>query len=160
MLKKITTGIIVLALTLGFGFQTLGADDVLASDSIEVTLHVDAIQRVKVLDPPVAQFEYPWDGAAEGEPLIVEDAGSLRVKSNAGWALKVNNISTPNFEVFVRRTDKERSNWKSVSGSGNYFYGSAGSFEVQFDMKVLPAERGHSSGSIVRIPLSYTIEQN
>ena len=159
MLKKITTGIIVLALTLGFGFQTLGADDVLASDSIEVTIHVDVIQKVKVLDPPVAQFEYPWDGAAEGEPLIIEDAGSLRVKSNAGWALKVNSFSATNFHVFVRRQDKERANWKDAS-AGSYFYGTAGSSRVKFDMKVLPAVTVSSTRSTVRIPLRYTIEQN
>lgn len=161
MLRKITTLLLSILFIVGIGFHGVKAGDTLASDSIKVTVHVGVMQEIEVIDPPAVEFEYPWDGASENEALIVEEAGTLKVKSNASWALKLQNSFAPNFEVFVRRHDNEKGEWKQVTGSRGNFYGESGSTKLKFDMKVLPSNTSttSSAGSRVKIQLSTTLEQ-
>ena len=169
MTKKLSVLILCFLLVTGLGYGAMGSDNTLASDTIKVKVTIPVIQRVEVLNPAVVEFEYPWDGAEEGDPLIVEDAGALKIKSNADWALQLNSFSNGSFSVLVRRAGDYDSSWQPVSGSRGYFYGKSGREEVGFDLKIKPPEgavQGTTTGgsdlnqTSRRIQLSYTLEQN
>lgn len=164
MSKNLIISLLLALLVFGMGFHALGGNDTLASDSIDVTVKVAVMQKVEVLENPKVEFDYPWDGASEGEPLIVKNAGTLMVKSNADWGLQLQSFSNLNFNVYVRRGDKRNSDWQPVSSSTGYFSGSHGTEEIGFDLKIKPprtttlnSTEGQTKG---RVELSYTMEQN
>ena len=169
MTKKLSILILCFLLVTGLGYGAMGSDNTLASDTIKVKVTVPVIQRVEVVKPTVVEFDYPWDGANNGDPLVVENAGALKVKSNADWALQLDSFSSGNFEVLARRAEDKSSNWRPVSGHNSYFYGESGSKMVEFDLKILPIEgvvEGETAGdsdpkkATHRVQLSYTLEQN
>ncbi|MBS3766291.1 hypothetical protein KGY71_07200 [Candidatus Bipolaricaulota bacterium] len=169
MVEKLNVAIASILLLIAFNLPVFGSENALASDTIKVKITVPVIQKVEIVNPAVVEFEYPWEGAEDGNPLVIENAGALRVKSNADWALKLDNLSTGTLEVLVRRTDDDNSDWRPVSGSSGYFYGEQGREKVGFDLKIKPPEGAVQSttagGSDLnqttrRVQLSYTLEQN
>jgi len=169
MTRKFSVLILCFLLVTVLGYGAMGSDNTLASDTIKVKVTVPVIQRVEIVKPTVVEFEYPWDGAKEGDPLVVQNAGALKVKSNADWALQLDNYSKHNFKVLVRRAGDRDSSWRSVSGSDGYFYGKSGSNKVEFDLKIIPPrgaaqtetiEGSSLEKSTERVQLSYTLQQN
>jgi len=59
---------------------------------VKVNIKISVMQRLEVVKPVAITFKYPWAGAENGTPLLIEDAGSIEVNSNVDWVLNPGHI--------------------------------------------------------------------
>lgn len=128
----------------------------LAKAELRVTLTIPMMQRLTVLEPAEVVFAYPQDGQA----LTFTDIGTIRVQSNADWALTVGAIADASLDVEVRPAGDSFARWQSVHGQGGVYVGPQGSRDISWDIRVvgnrLVASNASKEG---RVQLLFTLGQ-
>ena len=98
--------------------------------------------------------------SARWTSLNLTDIGTIRVQSNADWALTVGAIADASLDVEVRPAGDSFARWQSVHGQGGVYVGPQGSRDISWDIKVvgnrLVASNASKEG---RVQLLFTLGQ-
>ncbi|MFW6281052.1 MAG: hypothetical protein ACOC2I_04270 [Halanaerobium sp.] len=160
-MKRKVMGILVLSvLFIIFSLNSVGAENRLASDSIKVRVTIPVMQEMKVVEPVVINdLDSLFDNKEAGDSVIIENAGAIRVDSNANWRLEVNNLaSVSNYDIYFRVKGENR--WQKVSGRTGSINGENGSRLLNFDIKVVSRNGSDLENINERVEFSYTLAQN
>ena len=160
MTKKITLLLIFALMVVGISGNAVEASDVLAEESIEVRVNIPVMQQMNVIEPAVIEYDFSEADVNNGEAIVVEEAGVFEVKSNADWSLKLDNFTSGNLDVMVRRSDDHNASWQTVDAVNGYINGSNGTEKVAIDVKVVPGAGATAEAVSGQVELGYTLAQN
>mgnify|MGYP006309227221 CR=1 FL=1 len=149
--------VVMLVMVLSLAGNVAKADNS-AQDSVKVRVTIPVMQKMKVINPITVPANLGSD-LKSGKPVVINEAGTIKVMSNTSWTLKVD---TP-VNVYLRRSNKEGAEWKLASSRNSKFYGDQGRINVSFDIKIKPTHLGNYTSnqkSNFQIPFSYTLTQN
>ena len=162
-MKKIMVILMLVMVVIGFNAEAINASGELASETIKVRVNIPVMQEMEVLDPVVVDINSLFAENDEDE-IIIKEAGTVRVRSNASWTLQVSNMETAENKVLVRRTGQTDSDWRPVSNSRGIFTGSHGTELVSFDLKIVETDNSvnsqNSYSSDNRVVFDYMLVQN
>lgn len=136
ILRQISKALVVaLVLIALLGFTGVSTARVLDTAEIKVRIHVPVIQQLEVIEPVAVSFTYPWTGAEDGQPLIIQNVGDVRVRSNADWALTMDSMATSGFRVYVRPSGDRFARWIPANGMTS-ISGPQGVSNLSWDVKI------------------------
>lgn len=160
MKKKIMIILLMSLLVIVFNCYIVGASNKLGSETVEVRVNIPVVQKLEIIDSLfVNNLESLFEYKGEGESVIIENAGSVRVKSNSNWTLELNNmVATSNYDVLVRLNGS--SDWQNVSNGTGYFSGENGNQLLNFDLKIIANSVADSQNTLNRVELGYTLGCN
>jgi hypothetical protein len=142
MFKKNLT-LIMIVILLILGSISTGFAEQPDQTRIKVNIKVSVMQRLEVVEPVAITFKYPWAGAENGTPLLIEDAGSVEVNSNVDWVLNVNALSNHDYNIYVRPAGKAYAPWLEVGSLPRSYSGSWGIHVISWDIKIEPVNLSH-----------------
>ncbi len=162
-MKKIMIILMLVMAVIGLTAQTINAGGELASETIQVRVNIPVMQGMDVVNPVVVDINSAFAETDQNE-VIIKEAGTVRVQSNADWSLQVSNIEATDSKVLVRRTGQTDRDWQPVSNSKAVFNGSNGDVLVSFDLKIVETETNPNSrdnlSSNNRVVFDYMLVQN
>ncbi len=137
MRRNITIILVITLLLIGVS-ENLLASRKLAQDTIEVRIRIPSVQKLEVVDTVVIDdVSDEFKNSEDGQAVIIENAGTVRVLSNSDWRLEFNNIAlSNNYDVLVRLAGS--SNWQNVTQGTGSVNGSNGSQLINYDLKIVP----------------------
>ncbi len=142
-------------------FLTLAWGNVIRAEtmvekSIEARLFIPPYQELSVIEPIRIDDPKIWAEANLGEPLIFKNTGQVKVYSNTGWVLNVQNKTAEGLQVFIR--PKGEVKWEILNGGSVSFSGSHGKKFLSWDIKIIiPPES--DLGEIQGLALKETLFQ-
>jgi hypothetical protein len=90
------------------------------------------------------------------EPVIIKNAGKIRVNSNAFWRLKLINTSLPeNFDVKIKVEGSDV--WQDVSRNSINVSGEYGDYLLNFDLKLISNDRENKNLENKSINFNYSL---
>jgi len=157
-MKKILVVLIMVMVVIGFNAEVINAEGELASKTIRVRVNIPVMQEMEVIRPVVVNTNEIFAGN-DSNQVVIKEAGSVRVRSNASWRLQVSNRSFTGNQVMVRQTGQSDSDWQPLADGRGIFSGSHGTEVISFDLKILETE-GKRVSSNDRIVFDYMLVQN
>ncbi|SRR6056297_505078 len=156
MNKKVTVILLTALLLISFN---VNASEELASETIKVIVNIDAFQEMEVIKPiRIENINNEFKNKSLDEPVIIENAGKIRVKSNAHWRLELNNTILQNgYDLKIKVGGS--SVWKDVSRGATYISGENGDHLLSFDLKVIPNSNEMIKTEDTSINFNYTLVQ-
>ena len=137
MIKKgFVTVLAFLLVFLALNFSNIVEARKLSSDTLEIIGNVSPFQQITVIQPVVVKFSYPWIGSEQGQALVLNDIGSLLVKSNSDWALSIGVPENHGFGISIRPANNRLAQWVPISGPTTVCKGRQGSTILSWDVKV------------------------
>jgi len=160
MRKKIMLILLMSLLVIVFNSFMVGASNKIGSETVEVRVNIPVVQKLEIIDSLfVDSIEEFFEYKEDGESVVIENAGSVRVKSNSNWTLELNNMTAAsNYDVLVRVNGS--SDWKNVSNGTGYFSGKNGSQLLKFDLKIIAKSVADFQNTLKRVEIGYTLACN
>lgn len=138
MYKKGLTILLMVILFVGFNLSTAGAGKELASEEIKVIVNIPAHQELEVINPIEIENDSMLDTSENGESVVINDVGKIRVRSNTSWKLQLDSIDkNPNYNIWIKESGE--SEWQVVSSRPS-FTGEKGNRVLKFDLKIVSNE--------------------
>ncbi|MGM0438344.1 MAG: hypothetical protein ACQEQD_08730 [Bacillota bacterium] len=136
-MKKIIT-IFIMTMLILFSMYSISLAEELESEEVKVKIKIPVMQKLNIIEAPVVSFDYPWKGAKDGQPLIIEEVAQVEIISNADWALNVNDLDQSKFNLYIRKSKENFAKWKALNNSGTIFRGENGKEVLSWDIKIEP----------------------
>ena len=158
MKKIFSISIMIMLILVSMNLISLAEE--LDSAEVKVKVKIPVMQKLNIIEAPEITFDYPWEGAQEGQALIIEEVGKAEIISNAGWSINVNNLVQSGFKISIRNSKERFGQWKSLGGSGTSFTGEHGKQVLSWDIKIEPPIRSATSlsnKSSNQVQLSFTL---
>ncbi|MFW6301705.1 MAG: hypothetical protein ACOC1W_04190, partial [Bacillota bacterium] len=86
-MKKILVVLVMILAVIGFNAEVINADGELASETVKVRVNIPVMQEMEVVEPVVVNANRIF-AENDSNQVVIEEAGSVRVKSNADWTLQ------------------------------------------------------------------------
>lgn len=128
--------IFIMILVMLFSMHSISLAEEMDSVEVKVNIKIPVMQKLNIIEAPVVVFDYPWEGAKDGQALIIEEVGKIEIISNSDWAMKVNDLVQSGFNVYIRKTREDFAQWKPLNGSGTTFRGENGKEVLSWDIKI------------------------
>ncbi len=156
MNKKLTVVILTVLLLLSLN---VNASEKIVSKTVKVIAYIPAFQEMEVVEPIyIENINDELQDKSLSEPVIIRQAGKIRVRSNSHWSLELTNITLPeNFEIKIK--ESESSVWKDVSGGATNISGENGDHLLSFDLKIISNGNDNLSSANKSINFNYTLVQ-
>ena len=156
MNKKLTVVILTVLLLLSLN---VNASEKIVSKTVKVIAYIPAFQEMEVVEPIyIENINDELQDKSFKEPVIIRQAGKIRVKSNSHWSLELTNVTLPeNFELKIKESGS--SVWKDVSREATNISGENGDYLLSFDLKIIPNGNDNLSSANKSINFNYTLVQ-
>lgn len=156
MNKKLTVVILAVLLLLSLN---VNASEKIVSKTVKVIAYIPAFQEMEVVKPIyIENINDELQDESLNEPVIIRQAGKIRVKSNSHWRLEL--ISTTLLENYnIKIKESASSVWKDVSEGKTNISGENGNHLLKFDLKLIPKEDGKSGLEHKSINFNYNLVQ-
>ena len=161
MRKFLILMLVIFSVAFMFSSNNAQAD---VRETIEVNIRVPVMQKIQVINPLRVNLSKYRTSIESGQPVIIRNAGKIRVLSNSDWTLQVNKYFNKNLRVFIRRSNNPRAKWQYLSKRGSAFSGEQGKRDINFDIKVVAPKKINenqiSSLNNKQIQMSFTLTGN
>ena len=161
MKEKLTIFIMIMFML--FSMYSISLAEELDSVEVKVNLKIPVMQKLSIIEEPVIAFDYPWEGAKDGQALIIEDVGKIEIISNADWAMNVNSIVQNKFNIYIRKSKEDFAQWKAINSSETIFRGENGKEVISWDIKI-EAAKEETTNSLAKtskqIQLGFTLTKS
>ncbi|MFN2341387.1 MAG: hypothetical protein ABR547_08975 [Halanaerobium sp.] len=157
-MKRKVMFILVLSLFfIAFGLNSVGAENKVVSESIKVRVTIPIMQKMEVVKAvDIHNLGSLFNDQEAGDSVIIEDAGAIRVDSNANWRLEVNNIvPVSNYDILFRIEGDNR--WQNLSKSSGFVNGEYGSHLFNFDIKIVSRNGSVTENLNQKVEFGYTL---
>jgi len=159
MNKKLIGIISTVILLLSLSLTTVSASEELANKTIKVVAHIPVFQEMEVIKPLYLEdVNREFMDKNLKEPVIIKNAGTVRVRSNTHWKLMLKNITS--LEDYVIKVKVNGgSEWKNVSNGATHITGENGNHLLNFDLKFIAREKENIMPKKASINFDYTLVQ-
>lgn len=135
MRKTLLIVFVIVLLIIGVNGNLL-ASRKLTEKTMGVRITIPSVQKLEVIDDiRIDNVRAELENRENGQPVIIENASTVRVSSNDDWRLEFHNTAADSsYDVFVRADDG--SGWQNVSQETGSIGGTNGSQLVNFDLMI------------------------
>ena len=88
--------------------------------------------------------------------IVVEDALTIEVLSNAKWHLRLNNRNS-NSKVMIKKSSQSAYDWQNLSSTTAKFRGENGVQQITFDLKFVLARNSIAAADDLDLDLRYSL---
>jgi|GEM_PF-4853430 len=158
MKSKIMLILVLSVLFVAFSLNSVNAENKVVSESIKVRVTIPIMQKMEVVKAvDINNFGSLFSNQEAGDSVIIEDAGAIRVDSNANWRLEVNNIvPVSNYDILFRIEGDNR--WQNLSNDSGFINGEHGSHLLNFDIKIVSRNGSASENLKQKVEFGYTLD--
>jgi hypothetical protein len=165
-LKFRSVGLIIfvfLFLTLSF-FSTaefVGAADKKAQKlkseaRVSVEVNIPIFQRLEIIEKPNINYSFLMDNYDGSREIVVEEALTIEVLSNAKWHLRLNNRNL-NTKVMIKKSSQSSSDWQNLNSTTAKFRGGNGLKRITFDLKFILDESSRAAVNNLALDLRHSL---
>ena len=101
---------------------------------VSIKVNIPIFQRVKIIEKPSINYEFLMDNYNGSREIILEEALTIEVLSNAKWNLRLNNRNL-NSNAMIRKSGQSDLEWQNLNSTTAEFRGENGVQEITFDLK-------------------------
>ena len=157
MIKRSFLPVTALFVVLAVAWASHGVQAFKTEATVSITGRVPVFQQLALLEPVTVVV--PAGAARSGDPLVFENVGKMRVMSNAPWTLTVNTAGTSYSAIFVKPSGDPAAAWTRLVPDAPVYHGHPGSYDLSWDIQVVPHVRGAGSTGEQRVDLLFTLVQ-
>lgn len=153
-------------LTFVFLFMILSifstADFAVAADKLEkeakvsVKATIPVFQELKIIEKKNINYDFLMDNYNGSKEILVEEALTIEVMSNANWHLRLNNRNL-NSQVMIKKSSQPNSAWQNLNSTTAKFTGENGVRRITFDVKFILAQSSRAAVDNLELDLRHSL---
>ena len=159
MTKKIVFYLMITLLIFSFNVKAVDESKFSVSKSLKVYANIPLYQELEVVKPiHIDDFKNMIEKHKIKEPMIIENVGTLKVKSNGRWRLKlISNKEKADCKLQVRIQGS--SEWKDVKNGSVLIRGDKGNHIIKVDLKIILENQNIPVLDLKKIHFDYALVQ-
>ncbi len=103
---------------------------------VSVMVNIPVIQQLKIIEKPNINYEFLMDNYNGEKEIVLEEALTINVFSNAKWHLRLNNRNL-NSKVMIKKSSQSEYYWQNLNSTTAKFRGENGLHRLTFDLKFI-----------------------
>ncbi|MGP3777951.1 hypothetical protein ACTWKD_03880 [Halanaerobium saccharolyticum] len=101
---------------------------------IAVKVNIPIFQRLEIIEEPNINYAFLMDNYNGSREIILEEALTIEILSNADWHLRLNNRNL-NSNAMIRKSGQSDYDWQNLNSTTAKFNGENGEQRITFDLK-------------------------
>lgn len=103
---------------------------------VSVRAEIPIFQRLEIIEEPNINYEYLMINYNGSREIVIKDALTIKILSNANWHLRLNNRNS-NSEVMIKKSNQSDYEWQNLNSTTAKFRGENGVQQITFDLKFI-----------------------
>ena len=124
--------------------------------SVSVSVNIPIFQRLEIIKEPNIDYSFLMDNYNGSKDIVVEDALTIEVLSNAKWHLRLNNRNL-NSKVMIKKSSQSAYDWQNLNSTTAKFRGENGVQQITFDLKFVLARNSIAAADDLDLDLRYSL---
>ena len=117
---------------------------------------IPVYQDFKILEQKDIDYSFLMQNYNGSREIMVEEALTIEVLSNADWNLSLNNRNL-NSEVMIKKSSQSKSSWQNLNSKTAEFNGENGLHRITFDLKFILDQSSRVAVDNLGLDLRYSI---
>jgi hypothetical protein len=123
---------------------------------ISVEVNIPIFQRLEIIEKPNINYSFLMDNYNGSKEIIVEEALTVEVLSNAKWHLRLNNRNL-NSKVMIKKRDQSDYEWQNLNSTTAKFRGENGVHRITFDLKFILDQSSRDAVNNLALDLRHSL---
>ncbi len=123
---------------------------------ISVEVNIPVFQRLEIIEKPDINYSFLMDNYDGSREIVVKEALTIEVLSNAKWHLRLNNMNL-NSKVMIKKSSQSNSQWQNLNSTTAKFRGSNGVQQITFDLKFILDESSRAAVNNLELDLRHSL---
>ena len=123
---------------------------------VSVSASIPVFQQFEIIEVPNVDYSYlmkKYNGSSE---IIVKDALTVEVLSNANWHLRLNNRNL-NSHVMIKKSRQSDTDWQNLTATTAKFRGENGRQRITFDLKFILDQSSRAAVDNLELDLRHSL---
>ena len=123
---------------------------------VSVEVNIPIFQRLEIIEKPNINYSFLMDNYDGSREIVVEEALTIEVLSNAKWHLRLNNRNS-NSKVMIKKSSQSAYDWQNLNSTTAKFRGENGVQQITFDLKFVLARNSIAAADDLDLDLRYSL---
>jgi hypothetical protein len=123
---------------------------------VSVEVNIPIFQRLEIIEKPNINYSFLMDNYDGSREIVVEEALTIEVLSNAKWHLRLNNRNL-NTKVMIKKSSQSSSDWQNLNSTTAKFRGGNGLKRITFDLKFILDESSRAAVNNLALDLRHSL---
>lgn len=123
---------------------------------VSVKVNIPIFQQLEIIKKPNVDYEFLMKKYNGSREIIVKDALTVEVLSNANWHLRLNNRNL-NSKVMIKESSQSDYDWQNLNSTIAKFRGENGLKRVTFDLKFILDESSEAAVNNLALDLRHSL---
>jgi len=123
---------------------------------VSVEVNIPIFQRLEIIEKPNINYSFLMDNYNGSNEIVVEEALTVEVLSNAGWHLRLNNMNS-NSRVMIKKSSQSDYDWQNLNSTTAKFRGENGVQRITFDLKFILDQNSRAAVNNLALDLRHSL---
>ncbi|MEC9489921.1 MAG: hypothetical protein UMU04_03155 [Halanaerobiales bacterium] len=123
---------------------------------VSVKVNIPIFQRLEIIEEPNINYAFLMDHYNGSREIILEEALTIEVLSNANWHLRLNNRNL-NSNAMIRKSGQSDYEWQSLNSTSAKFSGENGEQRITFDLKFILDQSSRAAVNNLALDLRHSL---
>ena len=123
---------------------------------VSVEVNIPIFQRLEIIEKPNINYSFLMDNYNGSNEIVVEEALTVEVLSNAGWHLRLNNRNL-NSRVMIKKSSQSDYDWQNLNSTTAKFRGENGVQRITFDLKFILDQNSRAAVNNLALDLRHSL---
>ena len=123
---------------------------------VSVKINIPVFQRLEIIEKPDISYSFLMDNYNGSREIVIEEALTIEVSSNAKWYLSLNNMNL-NSKVMIKKSSQSNSEWQNLNSNSAKFRGINGVQRITFDLKFILDESSRAAVNDLELDLRHSL---
>ncbi|TDO85240.1 hypothetical protein DFR79_1186 [Halanaerobium saccharolyticum] len=123
---------------------------------VSVKVNIPIFQRLEIIEKPNINYAFLMDNYNGSREIVLEEALTIEVLSNADWHLRLNNRNL-NSHAMIRKSGQSDSEWQNLNSTTAKFNGENGEQRITFDLKFILDQSSRAAVNNLALDLRHSL---
>jgi hypothetical protein len=123
---------------------------------VSVKVNIPIFQRLEIIEEPNINYAFLMDNYDGSREIILEEALTIEVLSNADWHLRLNNRNL-NSNAMIKKSDQSDFEWQNLNSTSAKFNGENGEQRITFDLKFVLDQSSRAAVNNLSLDLRHSL---
>lgn len=123
---------------------------------VSLEVNIPVFQRLEIIEEPEINYSFLMDNYNGSREIVVEEALTIEVLSNAKWHLRLNNRNL-NSRVMIKKSSQSSSKWQNLNSTTAKFRGNNGVQRITFDLKFILDDSSRAAVNNLELDLRHSL---
>ena len=121
-----------------------------------IRANIPIFQQLEIIEKAQISYSFLMDNYNGSKEIVIKDALTIEVLSNANWHLRLNNRNL-NSRVMIKKSSQNDYDWQNLNSTTAKFRGNNGLQQITFDLKFILGQSTRAAVDNLALDLKHSL---